>query len=111
MVEVLLGVEVRHGVDALGRGVETSAERGSSWAVIDRLGRCEESVEVSRSLAGCDRHVVVVCTAGRDGGGRRVCRWPCNWMTFGRRRLAMRNLLLLTRRCERAKQHGWNTDS
>jgi hypothetical protein len=70
VVEVLLGVEVRHGVDALGRGVETSAERGSSWALIDRLGRCEKSVEISRSLAGCGRHVDVVCTAGRDGRSR-----------------------------------------
>jgi hypothetical protein len=75
VVEVLLGVEVRHGVDALGRGVKTSAERGSPWAVIDRLGRCEESVEVSRALAGCDRHFdvelsFVMREEAEDGGGR-----------------------------------------
>jgi len=59
VVEVLLVVEVRHGVDALGRGVDTSAQRGSPWAMIDSLRR-KKTIEISWSLAGGGRHVDVV---------------------------------------------------
>jgi hypothetical protein len=58
VVEVLLVVELRYGVDALGRRVDASAQRGSPWAVVDSLWR-EKTIEISGSLTGGGRHVDV----------------------------------------------------
>jgi hypothetical protein len=58
VVEVLLVVELRHGVDALGRRVDASAQRGSPWAMVDSLRR-EKTIEISGSLTGGGRHVDV----------------------------------------------------